>query len=202
MFTMNDTKPGQPNGGANGEFEEFKDDIDAAEQRIAREIDPGGRAMVVAICVFVILLSFVLPHTGGVKGFDVLLGDQAALDAKILLPSRVFVWLILVFSVGFSMLALLTRRWGLAWIALAGSAVSCFLGMLAIWSRNTVVKPYPGPGFGLYLAWIAVILLTFHWARVVWSRTAVQLAAEAQRRESTAEQQKRGLLDGPDSPGA
>lgn len=197
---MNDTKPGQPNGGANGEFEEFKDDIDAAEQRIAREIDPGGRAMVVAICVFVILLSFVLPHTGGVKGFDVLLGDQAALDAKILLPSRVFVWLILVFSVGFSMLALLTRRWGLAWIALAGSAVSCFLGMLAIWSRNTVVKPYPGPGFGLYLAWIAVILLTFHWARVVWSRTAVQLAAEAQRRESTAEQQKRGLLDGPDSP--
>lgn len=199
---MNDTKPGQPNGGANGEFEEFKDDIDAAEQRIAREIDPGGRAMVVAICVFVILLSFVLPHTGGVKGFDVLLGDQAALDAKILLPSRVFVWLILVFSVGFSMLALLTRRWGLAWIALAGSAVSCFLGMLAIWSRNTVVKPYPGPGFGLYLAWIAVILLTFHWARVVWSRTAVQLAAEAQRRESTAEQQKRGLLDGPDSPGA
>lgn len=199
---MNDTKPEQPTGGSNGEFEEFKGDIDAAEQRIAREIDPGGRAMVVATCVFVILLSFVLPHTGAVKGFDVLLGDQVALDAKILLPSRVFVWLILVFSVGFSMLALLTRRWGLAWIALAGSAVSCFLGMLAIWSRNTVVKPYPGPGFGLYLAWIAVILLTFHWARVVWSRTAVQLAAEAQRRESTAEQQKRGLLDGPDSPSA
>ena len=129
---MNDTKPEQPTGGSNGEFEEFKGDIDAAEQRIAREIDPGGRAMVVAICVFVILLSFVLPHTGAVKGFDVLLGDQVALDAKILLPSRVFVWLILVFSVGFSMLALLTRRWGLAWIALAGSAVSCFLGMLAI----------------------------------------------------------------------
>jgi hypothetical protein len=74
--------------------------------------------------------------------------------------------------------------------------------MLAIWSRNTVVHPYPGPGFGVYLAWLAVIVLTFHWARVVWSRTAVQLAAEAQRRESTAEQQKRGLLDGPDSPSA
>ena len=94
---MNDAKPGQPNG----DFEQFKGDIDAAEQRIAREIDPGGRAMVVAICVFLILLSFVLPHTGSVKGFDVLLGDQIALDAKILLPSRVFVWLILVFSVGF-----------------------------------------------------------------------------------------------------
>ncbi|MUL80084.1 hypothetical protein FZI94_29095 [Mycobacterium sp. CBMA226] len=201
---MNDTKPDQPNGsnGSNGEFDQFKGDIDAAEQRIAREIDPGGRAMVVAICVFLILLSFVLPHTGHVKGFDVLLGDQAALAAKILIPSRVFVWLILVFSIGFSILALLTRRWGLAWIALAGSAVSCFIGMLAIWSRNTVVHPYPGPSFGLYLAWIAVIVLTFHWARVVWSRTAVQLAAEAQRRDSLAEQQKRGLLDGPDDAGA
>ncbi|MDR3662009.1 MAG: hypothetical protein P4L86_16775 [Mycobacterium sp.] len=192
------TAPTPGSNGSNGDFDEFKGDIDAAERRIAREIDPGARAMVVAICVFVILLSFVLPHTGHVKGFDVLLGDQTAIDAKILIPSRVFVWLILVFSIGFSMLALLTRRWGLAWIALAGSAVSCFIGMLAIWSRNTVVHPYPGPGFGLYLAWLAVILLTFHWARVVWSRTAVQLAAEAQRRESVAEQQKRGLLDGPD----
>lgn len=199
---MNDTKPGKSNGGSNGEFDQFKGDIDAAEQRIAREIDPGGRAMVVAICVFLILLSFVLPHTGSVKGFDVLLGDQAALAAKILIPSRVFVWLILVFSIGFSILALLTRRWGLAWIALAGSAVSCFIGMLAIWSRNTVVRPYPGPGFGLYLAWLAVIVLTFHWARVVWSRTAVQLAAEAERRDSAAEQQKRGLLDGPDDASA
>ena len=154
----------------------------------------------IAIAVFVLLLTFVLPHTGDAKGWDVLAGDDTAIHNGIALPSRVFSWLALVFGVGFSMLALLTRRWGLAWIALAGSAVSCFLGMLAIWSRNTVVHPYPGPGFGLYLAWIAVILLTFHWARVVWSRTAVQLAAEAQRRESTAEQQKRGLLDGPDSP--
>ena len=29
--------------------------------------------------------------------------------------------------------------------------------------------------------WIAVIVLTFHWARVVWSRTAVQLAADELR---------------------
>ncbi|MDH6246708.1 hypothetical protein [Mycobacterium sp. OTB74] len=198
---MNDSKPrGNGSGaGSDAEFDQFKGDIDAAERRIAREIAPGARALVVAICVFVILLSFVLPHTGDVKGLDVLLGDHAALAAKILIPSRVFVWLILVFSVGFSMAALLTRRWGMALIALAGSAVSCFIGMLAIWSRNTVVHPYPGPGFGLYLAWIAVIVLTFHWARVVWSRTAVQLAAEAQRRQSAAEQQKRGLLDGPDA---
>jgi hypothetical protein len=176
-------------------FDDFKGDIEDAERRVAREIDPGARALVVAILVFVILASFVLPHTGGARGLDVLVGDDAAIRAAIALPSRVFVWLILVFSVGFSILALMTRRWALAWIALAGSAVACPIGMLAVWSRQTVAAPHPGPGIGLILAWIAVILLSFHWARVVWSRTALQLAAEEQRRRAVAERQRKGLLD-------
>jgi hypothetical protein len=177
------------------DFEAFKGDIEDAERRVAREIDPGSRALVVAILVFVILASFVLPHTGGAKGIDVLVGDDAAIQTAIALPSRVFVWLVLVFSVGFSMLALLTRRWAVAWIALAGSAVACPLGMLAVWSRQTVAEAHPGPGIGLIVGWIAVILLTFHWARVVWSRTAVQLAAEQERRRYVAERQSKGLLD-------
>nr|WP_319445592.1 MULTISPECIES: hypothetical protein [unclassified Mycobacterium] len=170
---------------------------------MAREIDPGARALVVAILIFVILATFLLPHTGSAKGFDVLVGNDAALREAIALPSRVFMWLVLVFCVGFSMLALLTRRWGLAWIALAGSAVACPIGMLAVWSRQTVAQPHPGPGIGLIICWIAVILLTFHWARVVWSRTAVQLAAEEERRKAVAERQRKGLLDGPlDNPDA
>jgi hypothetical protein len=180
------------------DFDAFKDDIEDAERRVAGEIDPGSRALVVAILVFVILASFVLPHTGGAKGIDVLAGDDAAIQAAIALPSRVFVWLVLVFSVGFSILALLTRRWAVAWIALAGSAIACPLGMLAVWSRQTVAESHPGPGIGLIVAWIAVILLTFHWARVVWSRTAVQLAAEEERRRYVAERQSKGLLDDTD----
>ena len=110
----------------NGDFEEFKGDIEAAERRVAREIDPGARALVIAIGVFVLLLTFVLPHTGGARGWDVLAGNDAAIGEGMSLPSRVFTWLALVFSVGFSMLALLTRRWALAWIALAGSTVASF----------------------------------------------------------------------------
>jgi hypothetical protein len=184
-------------GRGDADFDEFKGDIEAVEQRMGREIDPGARALVVAILVFVILVTFVLPHTGSAKGLDVLVGNDAALREAIALPSRVFMWLVLVFSVGFSMLALLTRRWGLAWIALAGSAVACPIGMLAVWSRQTVAQPHPGPGIGLIICWIAVILLTFHWARVVWSRTAVQLAAEEERRKAVAERQRKGLLDDP-----
>ena len=182
-------------GRGDADFDAFKGDIDAVERRMAREIDPGTRALVVAILVFVILVTFVLPHTGSAKGIDVLIGSDVAVREAIALPSRVFTWLVLVFSVGFSMLALLTRRWGLAWIALAGSAVACPIGMLAVWSRQTVGSGHPGPGYGLIIAWIAVIALTFHWARVVWSRTAVQLAAEEERRRVATENQRKGLLD-------
>jgi hypothetical protein len=199
MRRVNGARGPEQNGAAG--FDDFKGDLDAVERRMAREIDPGARALVVAVLVFVILVTFVLPHTGSATGIDVLIGSDAAVREAIALPSRVFTWLLLVFSIGFSMLALLTRRWGLAWVALAGSALACPVGMLAVWSRQTVAAGHPGPGYGLIIAWIAVILLAFHWARVVWSRTAVQLAAEAERRRIATEQQKKGLLDdlGPDA---
>ncbi|MGO4445852.1 hypothetical protein AB4Z42_21120 [Mycobacterium sp. 2YAF39] len=179
-----------------GDFESFKGDIEAAERRVAREIDPGARALVIAIGVFVLLVSFILPHAGGARGLDVLIGSEAAIREGISLPSRVFTWLVLVFGVGFSMLALLTRRWALAWIALAGSTVASLIGLLAVWSRQTAPGSYPGPGIGLIVAWLAVIVVTYHWARAVWARTAVQLAAEEQRRRHVAEEQRKGLLDG------
>jgi hypothetical protein len=189
VLSMSENEP------KDGEFDAFRSDIEAAEQRIAREIEPGARALVVAILVFVLIASFILPHTGQVRGWDVLFSTHGSAAAAVALPSRVFAWLALVFGVGFSMLALLTRRWALAWVALAGSAVASAAGLLAVWSRQTVAAGHPGPGAGLVVAWIAVILLTFHWARVVWSRTIVQLAAEEQRRRAAAHRQSRTLLE-------
>ncbi|AQT80647.1 hypothetical protein B1R94_17350 [Mycolicibacterium litorale] len=176
-------------------WEDYRSEIEAAERKVAGEIQPGARAMVVAILVFILLVSLILPHTGSARGVDVLMGDDKALSVGIALPSRIFSWLALVFGVGFSMLALLTRRWALAWIALAGSALASALGLLAVWSRQTAAHGHPGPGIGLLIGWFAVILLTFHWARVVWTRTAVQLAAEAQRRDEAAQRQSRTLLE-------
>jgi len=187
--------------GSPDEFEAYRADLEAAERRVAGEIDPGARALVVAILVFVLLVSFILPHTGDARGVDVLMGDDKALSVGIALPSRLFSWFALVFGVGFSMLALLTRRWTLAWIALAGSALGSALGMLAVWSRQTAAAEHPGPAIGLIVGWLVMLLLTFHWARVVWTRTAVQLAAEAQRRQQAVEDRAISLLDDRDHPG-
>jgi hypothetical protein len=182
------------------QLDALRTEIEAAERRVARGFDPGPRGFLVSILVFVLLGSFILPHTGDVRGWDVLFGSHHAAAGAVSLPSRVFAWLALVFGVGFSMLALLTRRWALAWVALAGSAIAGAAGMLAIWSRQTVAAGQPGPGWGLIVAWITVLVLIYHWARVVWSRTIVQLAAEEQRRRVAAEQQAMMLLDGVGNP--
>ncbi|MGW0182554.1 Rv2732c family membrane protein [Nocardia sp. NPDC003345] len=185
-----DVKPAE----ATEKFEEFRDDLDAVERRIAGEIDPGVRAMVVAGAVFVLLLSLVLPHAGGARGFDVLLGSEAAAAEHIGLPSRIFVWFVALFGIVFSLLALMTRRWVLAWIAVAGSAIGSAFGVFSIWHRQTPgLNNYvgAGPGIGLILGTLAIMVLTFHWVKVVWSRTAVQLAAEEQRRIAAAEEEQR-----------
>jgi hypothetical protein len=185
-------------------FEQFRGDLEAVERKIAGEIDPGTRAMVVAIAVFVLLLSLILPHAGAARGLDVLAFDNHAQDEHIGLPSRVFEWFVVIFGIGFSSLALVTRRWALAWVAVAGSAVGSVFGVLSIWHRQTPgLGNYhgAGPGIGLILATIAIVVLTFHWIRVVWSRTALQLEAEERRRIAAAEkeEQDRRRLFGDDT---
>ncbi|WP_425465908.1 hypothetical protein [Nocardia bhagyanarayanae] len=182
------------------DFEQFRDELDAVERRIAGEIDPGVRAMVVAGAVFLLLFSLVLAHAGSARGFDVLLSTDATRIEHIGLPSRIFVWFVVVFGIGFSLLALMTRRWVLAWIAVAGSAIASVFGVFSIWHRQTPgLGNYvgAGPGIGLIIGTLAVMVLTFHWIRVVWSRTAMQLAAEEQRRNAAAaaeERDRRRLL--------
>lgn len=192
--------PDQSTAGSDREaLRAYEKDLRKAERKVAGEIDPGARAMVVAIGVIVAMVSLILPHAGDATGLDVLSMSGRAHAQRIALPSQIFVWLLVVFGIGFSMLALLTRRWVLSWIALSGCAVTSVAGMLAIWTRNTVgvggVAPPSGAGAGLILGWLVAIVLTFHWARVVWARSTYQLALEQERREqaAVAEQFNRAL---------
>lgn len=178
-------------------FDQFKGDLRKAERKVAGEIDPGRRAVVVAVGVLAVLVALVLPHTGSVTGIDVLTFNSDAAAENVTITSRIFVWLQLVFGVGISALALTTRRWVFAWVALCGSAIACFAGLLAWWSRNTPgvsgFDPPSGVGPGLILGWLAMFVITFHWARVVWTRTSYQLTLEAHRRDQAAAEEKRAL---------
>ena len=193
MSTMDENNT--PGGGKDDlDLSAYRDEFASVERRLAREIDPGIRAVIVAVLVFVLMVALLLPNTGGADTIDILFNDEEAQAVRAGLPERLFGWFTVVFGIGFSGLALITRRWGVAWIALAGTAVGATFGMLAIWSRQTAALGMPGPGFGLYLTWATMILLTFHWLRVVWQRTAAQLAEEKRQRELALKLPQEGVL--------
>lgn len=53
------------------------------------------------------------------------------------------------------------------------------------------IAPPHGVGVGLVLGWFALLVITFHWARVVWARTNYQLALEEGRRREATEAEDR-----------
>lgn len=164
-------------------------ELAAVERRAAALIDPGGRALVVAVGVLVLSVSFALPHTGAANGWQMLFSAPAATAETVTLPSRIFLSLAAACGIVVSILALVTRRWVLAWIAAAGCTVASAFGALAVWSRQTLdpVLNGSGPGVGLFLGWATVVVLAFHWIRVVWARSSTLLEAQQRRREGEAE---------------
>ena len=146
-------------------------DLDAELAGIARGIeqrtDPGSTALTVAVAVLVLLATLALPYTGPVPGWQVLAGLAPDLGV---LP-RLFTFTALGFGVVGSALALATRRWGLAWVCAVGCGFTVVDGVWAIWSRQTVVPDGgSGPGIGLVLAVITMLVLAVSWVRIALRR--------------------------------
>lgn len=135
---------------------ETRDEIDSAERAVARRIDLGPRAMLIAVTVVAAVAALLLPWVAGAPGWAIVGGGTAGP-----LPT-LFAGTLTTFGIVVPAAALLTRLWALAWLAAFGGGVSSVTGMWAIWSQQTGVGG--GPGFGLVLGTVAVVLLTFVWA--------------------------------------
>jgi hypothetical protein len=102
-----------------------------------------------------------------VPGWQVLAGLAPDLGV---LP-RLFTFTALGFGVVGSALALATRRWGLAWVCAVGCGFTVVDGVWAIWSRQTVVPDGgSGPGIGLVLAVVTMLVLAVSWVRIALRR--------------------------------
>lgn len=134
---------------------------------IERRTDPGPTALTVAVAVLVLLGTLALSYTGAVRGWEVLAGLAPDLGP---LP-RLFAFTALGFGVVGSALALATRWWALAWVCAVGCGFSVVDGVWAIWSRQTVVPDGgTGPGIGLVLAVVTVLVLAVSWVRIALRR--------------------------------
>ena len=129
-----------------------------------REVDFGPGVLVAAVAVLALLLGAVLPWTGlGASGWQVVLGEPGVT----FLP-RLFGTLAVIFGVVASLVSVLTRRWVAVFVTAAGCAITSVTGLWAVWSQNTVAGN--GPGAGLALALLAMIVLAFRWASYALSR--------------------------------
>lgn len=148
------------------ELAALDEELTGVERRVERRIDPGRTAVTVTIATLVLIVALVLPWTGAVQGWQILAGDQTFG----VLP-RLFTFTSLGFGLVVSSLALATRWWALAWLAAVGCGISVINGIWAIWSRQTgVFDGGSGPGIGMVLAVLAILVLAASWARIAFRR--------------------------------
>lgn len=149
------------------EEEYLRKEIDAVEQQAAKRIDPGTGALTISIAVLALLVSLVLPWVGETTGLSVVLGESAGF------VPRLFSYFAFGVGVIGSGVALAVRRWGMAWVCTLGLFAGSVTGVLSIWSQQTTTSNKtigPGPGIGLVIAVIAVIVLLVKWVRIAASR--------------------------------
>ncbi len=169
------------------ELENLRTEVESVERKLAGEFQVSPRILVGAVAVLVVIGSLALPHTGSLTGIEIVTGATHADGGSLVVVSRIFVWFEVLFGVFASGAALLTRRWALSVLAGAGCGVAVVFGMLSVWSRQTTGlhgEPATGAGIGLYLGWLAMIVLAVVWIKTIWARTPFQLAAEQERREA------------------
>jgi hypothetical protein len=159
---------GADRGPSDDEFAALQAEIDQVERDVVGHVEPGRWAMVVAVGAFALLVAAALPWVGPNSGWEVLLGHVSDVPRIGLLP-RLFAASSLLFGVLLSALTLFTRRWGLAWLCALGSAFSVVHGLWAVWSRQTAADD-AGPGPGMVLALLTMIVLAVQWLRLAFSR--------------------------------
>jgi hypothetical protein len=159
---------GDPVNNDSRQLSDLAAEIDEAGQQVVpRTVELGRRGFTIALCTFALIVGQLLPWVGDHAGWQVLVGQGGKVPQLFALTSTLF-------GVFASALALATRRWGLAWVCAIGGWFASVDGVLAIWSQqssqaNGAVGA--GPGFGLLLAWIAMVLLAIQWMRTAWSRS-------------------------------
>ncbi len=154
------------NEGSPDDIAALEAELAEAERSVVRRVDPGSTALPVAIGVLLVLVSLMLPWTGGVAGWEILAGV-----ANLGLLPRLFTCTAVLFGVLGSAVALAGRYWAAAWTCAVGCGFSVVNGVWAIWSRQVNV-PHggSGPGIGLVLAVFAMVVLTACWVRVTARR--------------------------------
>ncbi|WP_020657785.1 membrane protein [Amycolatopsis benzoatilytica] len=142
------------------------EEIDSVGRVWSRTIELGRRGFTISVLIFVLLIMQLLPWAEGRAGWETLAGHAGGVPQLFAATSTgigVFVGAV----------ALVSRRWWIAWCAALGGWFASVDGLLAIWSQQSAHASGAvggGPGIGMIVAWIATIVLATMWMRTAFSR--------------------------------
>ncbi|MEC3973995.1 Rv2732c family membrane protein [Amycolatopsis sp. H20-H5] len=141
-------------------------EINEVGARASKTVELGRRGFTIAVLTFVLLVAQILPWVGDHAGWQVLLGQGGGIPQLFAATSTGI-------GVVASALALASRRWWLAWVCAAGGWFATVDGLLSIWSQQSSHAGGAvgaGPGYGMVIAWVAMIVLAVNWMRTAFSR--------------------------------
>lgn len=164
---VDNAQPDSPGPEEPAEVAGLREEIDAVGRKAARSVDLGMRAVIIASAVLVLLVGQLLPWMEQANGWEVLLGQAGATGKASTVP-RLFALTSAGFGVLGSVIGLVTRRWGMAWVCALGGWFAAVGGFLAVWSRQSSGTT---PGVGLIIAEAAMIVIAALWLRTAWSRS-------------------------------
>lgn len=163
-------------------------DLAKAERTAAGTIVLGS-ALPVLLCGAILMLVVIfMPHSGEVRGYDVLLFSDRAESFVTTLPERVYMWLSLVGGVMLTLGTVLSRSSLVAWVAWAVTGIGWVYAILAVGMRQSrpPTEPGDGPGVGLILGLIGMIVIFIALSSRLLRRGAVQQALANRRREEAS----------------
>lgn len=155
-------------------------DMRARDRRLGRTLVIGRAYLTSAVLLFLLAGALALPHSEGVRGFDVLFFTDVAQQQQTSLPSHIFVLLYSVGTILFGAIMIMTQKWWAAGIAWGASCVATVYGVLSIWLRQSGrgadpnFEEFGAPGIGMYISLILVFGLALALAGVAWARTPEQ----------------------------
>ncbi|WP_149361921.1 Rv2732c family membrane protein [Lolliginicoccus suaedae] len=160
--------PGPDNTGPD-DLEAFRRDLADIEHRVQREFGTGGRTGRILLAVAGLVVAMLMPLTGSARAWTILssgIGDDELGSVFM----RVFIVLALAGGIAGSLLALLTRRWAVAWATMFSQGLGVLFGMFALWAESTAHPHARTPALALYVAFALTVVLAYQWIRVVTNK--------------------------------
>lgn len=183
-------------------------DYAAAEKQAARTLDLRQYRWFMLGALIAFVLGLFLPHSGQVRGIDVLLNNAQASSGDVRIAETVFVLFGSISAVLLNVIVLITKRTAVANAQYLIGGMALLVSLFALWMRlqSKEVDGSTGIGIGLLLEVFAVIALIYAMSCIIFARSDAQKQAAALRAEHNdldsvgRAQQEAARSRGPEAP--